>query len=49
VQWLAPAMRVWVMNELVLLKSSSGMCQSAEQLPQGRPTITVTQARVKGT
>ncbi len=49
VQWLSPALRVKVSNQPVLLKSSSGLCQSAEQIPQGAPSITTTQPRVKGT
>jgi hypothetical protein len=49
VQWLVPATRVKVMINLVLLQSSSGLCQSAEQVPQGSPTVISTQLRVKGT
>jgi hypothetical protein len=49
VQWLVPAVRVRVMGNPVLLKTSAGLCQSAEQIPQGPPTINVTQLRVKGT
>jgi hypothetical protein len=49
VQWLVPALRVRVMSQPVLLKTSSGLCLSAEQIPQGSPAITVTQFRVKGT
>jgi hypothetical protein len=48
VQWAAPATRVKVMNEFVLLQSSSGVCQSAEQIPQGPPVVAPTQTRVKG-
>src|SRR4051812_1083212 len=47
VQWLVPALRVKVMNQFVLLKTSTGLCQSAEQIPQGPPSILVTQIRVK--
>jgi hypothetical protein len=32
----------------VILKTSSGICQSAVQAPQGPPNILVTQPRVKG-
>lgn len=49
VQWAVPATRVKVMNQLVLLQTSSGACQSAEQIPQGPPTIAATQTRVRGT
>lgn len=48
VQWLVPAMRVKVMGKQVLLKSSIGICQSAEQIPQGPPNVLMTQMRVKG-
>lgn len=49
VQWLVPAMRVRAGGIPVLLKDSSGLCQSAEQIPQGPPTVVMTQMRVKGT
>jgi hypothetical protein len=49
VQWLKSALRVRVMGKPALLKTSTGLCQSAEQIPQGPPTITVTQPRVRGT
>ena len=49
VKWLMPALRVKVMGNYVLLKDSQGLCQSAEQIPQGPPNATPTQFRVKGT
>jgi hypothetical protein len=49
VQWLQPAMRVTVGGSPAILASSSGLCQSADQIPQGPPTITTTQVRVSGT
>ena len=49
VQWLVPALRVTVGGQPVILQSSTGMCQSAEQIPQGPPNVVVTQVRVKGT
>jgi uncharacterized Zn-binding protein involved in type VI secretion len=49
VQWLTPATRVKVMGNPVLLKTSTGLCQSAEQIPQGPPNVVATQTRVKGT
>lgn len=49
VQWLVPAVRVQVNGQPVLLQTSSGLCQSAEQIPQGPPTIVATQPRVIGT
>jgi hypothetical protein len=49
VQWIVPATRVRVNGQFVLLQTSSGICQSAEQIPQGPPTVVTTQIRVKGT
>lgn len=48
VMWQAPATRVKVMGQAVLLQSSSGSCLSAEQIPQGTPLIATTQIRVRG-
>lgn len=49
VQWMVPAMRVKVMGQFVLLQSSSGLCQSATQAPQGSPIVATTQMRVSAT
>jgi hypothetical protein len=49
VQFLSPATRVKVMGQAAILKTSAGVCKSAEQAPQGKPSITVTQTRAKGT
>lgn len=49
VQWLAPAARVKAGAQPVLLQTSAGVCKSAEQIPQGPPTITVNQTRVIAT
>lgn len=49
VQWLVPASRVKVGGQPVILQASTGLCQSAEQIPQGPPNVLVTQLRVKGT
>lgn len=49
VQWLVPATRVRVGGQPVILTSSTGIAQSAEQIPQGAPNILVTQTRVKAT
>lgn len=49
VRWLVPAARVRVNNQPVILQNSVGICQSAEQIPQGPPNVLVTQIRVKGT
>jgi uncharacterized Zn-binding protein involved in type VI secretion len=48
VQWLLPSIRVRVGGQPVVLQTSNGLCQSAEQIPQGPPNIVVTQMRVKG-
>ena len=47
-QWLVPASRVFVNTQPVILQTSSGLSQSAEQIPQGPPTVTSTQTRVTG-
>lgn len=49
VQWLAPATRVLVGGQPAILQASSGLCLSAEQIPQGPPNVVATQIRVKGT
>jgi len=49
VQWLVPAVRVMVMGQPVILQTSTGLCLSAEQIPQGPPSVLVTQPRVVGT
>jgi hypothetical protein len=49
IQWLVPASRVMVNHQPAILQSSSGLCLSAEQIPGGPPSITVTQVRAKGT
>ena len=48
VQWLMPANRVRAGGQPVLLQSSTGLCKSAEQIPQGSPNVVRTQMRVKG-
>ncbi|MEZ4682540.1 MAG: hypothetical protein R2932_50865 [Caldilineaceae bacterium] len=48
VQWLVPSTRVRVNGSPVLLQSSTALCQSAEQIPQGAPNVVATQVRVKG-
>lgn len=49
VQWLVPATRVLVGGQPALLQTSLGMCQSAEQIPQGAPSVAYAQTRVLGT
>ena len=48
VQWLVPAARILINGQPALLQTSVGLCQSAEQIPQGPPTIVATQPRVVG-
>jgi hypothetical protein len=48
VRWLVPAARVMVNGVPVVLQASTGLCFSAEQIPQGPPTIVSTQPRVVG-
>jgi hypothetical protein len=48
-KWITPAVRVKVMGQPILLKDSVGVCQNPAQVPQGPPSIKVTQPRVKGT
>ena len=47
VQWTVPATRVKAGGNFVLVQSSNGICQSAEQIPQGPPVIASTQVQVK--
>jgi hypothetical protein len=48
VKWLVPATRVFVNGQPVILQTSTGIAQSAEQIPQGPPTVVATQPRVTG-
>lgn len=48
VTFTTPAVRVMVMGSPVILQTSTGICQSAEQIPQGPPTVVQTQPRVVG-
>jgi len=45
-RFLTPALRVLINGQPALIQTSSGFCQSAEQIPQGPPTISATQTRV---
>ena len=47
-KWLVPSARVKVNGQPVILQSSTGLCFSPEQIPQGPPTIMSTQTRVTG-
>ena len=48
VQWMVPAARVKVGGQPVILQTSTGICQSAEQIPQGPPNVAAAQSRVRG-
>lgn len=48
VQWLVPSARIMINGQPAILQTSSGLCQSAEQIPQGPPSIVATQTRVSG-
>jgi hypothetical protein len=48
VQWLVPAARVFVNHQPAILQTSVGLCQSPEQIPQGPPTVIVSQVRAVG-
>ena len=45
IKWLVPAMRVMIGGSPALVSTSSGLCQSPEQIPQGAPSVLVTQVR----
>jgi hypothetical protein len=49
VQWLTPALRVLVNGQPPILQSSTGLCLSADQIPNGPPVISSTQPRVVAT
>jgi hypothetical protein len=49
IQWLTPALRVLVNGVPPLLQSSTGLCISAQQTPNGPPTVPVNQPRVVAT
>ncbi len=49
VQWIVPAARVLVNGVPALLQTSTGLCLSPEQIPQGPPTVVANQPRVVGT
>ena len=49
VQWLTPALRVLVNGQPAVLQTSTGLCLSPEQAPQGPPVVAAVQPRVIGT
>ena len=48
VRWLVPATRVLVRGKPVILQTSAGLCQAADQVPQGAPIVMPGQPRVRG-
>jgi hypothetical protein len=48
VQWLAPAARVRVGGQPVILQTSPGLTIAADQAPQGAPIVISGQVRVRG-
>lgn len=47
-RWLTPSTRILVNGQPAILQASAGLCQSAEQIPQGPPTVITTQVRAGG-
>lgn len=47
-KWLTPATRVLVNGQPAILQTSSGLCLSPAQAPQGPPNVVTTQPRVVG-
>ena len=48
IRWLTPATRVLVNGQPALLQTSTALCLSGTQIPQGSPIVTG-QTRVRGT
>lgn len=48
VRWITPSARIRVNGSPALLQGSAGICQSAEQIPQGPPVVCVVQQRAVG-
>ena len=48
VQWLTPAARILVNGQPPILNLSTGLCLSADQIPNGPPIVAITQSRVGG-
>lgn len=48
VRWLIGTLRARVQRQPVLTRTSTGVCFSAEQIPQGPPSIVMTQFRARG-
>jgi hypothetical protein len=48
VQWVVAALRTKVLGDAVLTTDSVGMCQAADQAPQGTVLVNQTQTQVSG-
>jgi hypothetical protein len=48
IRWLVPSGRITVNGSPALEQATPAICQSAEQIPQGPPVITVIQQRAIG-
>ena len=48
VKFIVPATRVTIGGVQAILQTSVGLAEAADKLPQGPPTILVTQVRVQG-
>ena len=48
VQWITPSARVQVNGSQVITQGSTGLCLSAERIPQGSPMVTVIQQKAVG-
>jgi uncharacterized Zn-binding protein involved in type VI secretion len=49
VQWLTPALRCFVDGQPAITQGSTGICFSADGIPNGPPIVVSTQPRVIGT
>jgi hypothetical protein len=47
-KWLVPATRILIEGKPAILQNSVGICQSADQAPQGPVNIIATRIRVRG-
>lgn len=47
IKWLTAATKVKIEGQAAILSDGNALCQSAEQAPQGPPTISSTQTKVK--
>jgi hypothetical protein len=48
VRWVTPSARIQINGSPAVLATSAGVCQSAEQIPQGPPLVSVVQQRAVG-